>query len=86
MQYDIRPMTRSLNSEVSREFTRDYPQLSLVKWQEEDVETLRRCFEGCYGAFITTSAPSEGQSVKEQSRAEIELGKRCLTAAKVNPK
>ena len=85
VEYDIRPITRSVTSKLAKDITRDYPQLSLVQWQEGDTESIRQCFEGCYGAFITIGvSPLPGLSLKELSRAEIDLGTRCLEAAKVN--
>jgi NmrA-like family len=85
VQFDVRPMSRSLTSKLAQRFTQDFPQLSLVKWQEEDTESLRQCFEGCYGAFIITNPLIRTDlALRELTRTEIELGRRCLEAAKVN--
>jgi len=82
VQYKVRPLTRSVTSKAAQDFSRDYPQLSLVEWHPDDTESLKRGFEGCYGAFITTSPSlSPGTSIQDRSRSEIELGKRCLEAA-----
>jgi hypothetical protein len=85
VHYDVRPMSRSLTSKLAQRFTRDFPQLSLVKWQEEDTESLRQCFEGCYGAFIITNPLIRTDlALRELTRTEIELGRSCLEAANVN--
>lgn len=84
IKYVVRPMTRSVTHKLARRFSSDYPQLSLVKWQLENTESLRQCFEGCYGAFIDTGVflPSES-SLDEWTKAELALGDRCLVAAEV---
>jgi len=75
-------MTRSLTSKMSKEFERDFPQLSLVQWKEDDIDSIRKCFEGCYGAFINTGMfPSTETSIMNLTRGEIDLGKQCLEAA-----
>jgi hypothetical protein len=83
-EYDVRPMTRSLTSKLAQDFKLDFPQLSLVQWREHDADSIRQCFDGCYGAFISTvPSPSPEASIQELTRAEISLGERCLEAAKV---
>lgn len=79
-------MTRSLTHKLARRFSSDYPQLSLVKWQLENTESLRQCFQGCYGVFIDSGVflPPES-SLDEWSEAELALGDRCLVAAEVQP-
>lgn len=83
IHYEVRPMTRSLRSELALAFKRDYPQLSLVRWQQENGESLRECFEGCYGVFIVSDfVPEAGMSREEWNLAEIALATRCIDAAK----
>lgn len=85
VKYDIRPMTRSIKSNMVREFERDFPELSLVVWNESDTDSIKRCFEGCYGAFINTGMfTSKKASMQDLTRGEIELGDRCIEAAKVS--
>ena len=85
VQYEIRPMTRSLTSKLAKEFERDFPQLLLVQWREDDTESIKKCFDGCYGAFINTGMFAVPEaSILELTRGEIALGKRCLEAAKVS--
>ena len=85
VQYDVRAMTRCHSSTLAREFKRDYPQLSLIQWHEEDTESIRCCFDGCYGVFINTGvSPSPKATIQELTRTEIALGKRCLEAAEVS--
>jgi len=83
IQYAIRPMTRSLTSKLARAFQRDFPQLSLVQWREDNTDSITECFDGCYGAVITSGMfPVPEASMLELTRGEIALGKRCLEAAK----
>jgi hypothetical protein len=85
IKYDVRPMTRSLTSKIAQDFKLDFRRLSLVQWHEDDTNSIRRCFDGCYGAFISTGlSPSPEASIQELTRDEIALGKRCLEAAKVS--
>ncbi len=85
VHYEVRVMTRSIASKAAQELKRDYPQVSLFEWQQEDTDSIRQCFEGCYGAFITTAIlPLPESSLQELSRDELDLGKRCLEAATVN--
>jgi hypothetical protein len=78
-------MTRSLTSKLAEVFHRDYPQLSLVRWRQEDTESLRECFEGCYGVFISLGfVPAAKEPLEEWTRAEIALGERCIEAARVS--
>lgn len=77
-------MTRSLKSKLAISFKRDFPHLNLVLWRQEDEQSLKECFEGCYGVFLNLGYISESEmSLQEWTRAEIELGKRCIEAAKV---
>lgn len=61
--------------------TLEYPQQHLEQWQLEDTESLRKCFEGCYGAFIDSELSQPPNSCT--TRAEIALGERCIRAAEV---
>jgi len=81
--YEVRPLTRSTTSRLAQAFSRDYPKLSLVEFDQKDTGSIQQCFEGCYGAFITT-ASTESSSVDDEdfSQAEIDFAERCLTAAK----
>jgi hypothetical protein len=84
VRYEIRPMTRSTTSKLAQAFSRDYPQLPLVSWDQNDVSSIQRCFEGCHGAFITTgSTEAPGINLRDLTKAEMDLAERCLTAAKV---
>jgi len=75
-------LTRSLKTKAAQTFARDYPELSLVQWRQDDTASIRKCFEGCYGVFIILGFISEAKiSMREWTRAEIDLGKRCLEAA-----
>jgi len=75
-------MTRSLTSKLAQAFTRDFPNLDLVLWHEHDSHSLQRCFEGCYGIFITsgllTSPTIESTDLVGN---EIALGKKFIEAA-----
>jgi hypothetical protein len=45
----------------------------------------KKYFEGCYGVFIILGSISKSSMpLKEWTRAEIDLGKRCLEAAEVS--
>lgn len=84
IEYHVRPLTRSLTSKIAQRFEYDYPQLTLVQWKESDVDSLQKCFERCYGAFVNTGVlfPYEA-SVKDWTRAELALGDRVRQAAEV---
>lgn len=85
IEYKVRPMTRSLTSKLAQRFEHDYPQLSLVEWQLDNTESLQKCFQGCYGAFIDSGvllAPDT--TAREWTRAELALGERCIKAAEVS--
>lgn len=85
IHYEVRPLTRSLKTKAAQAFARDYPELSLVQWGQDDTEYLRKCFEGCYGVFIILGFISKSKmSLRDWTRAEIDLGKRCLEAADVS--
>lgn len=85
IQYKVRPMTRSWTSKLAQAFIYDYPQLSLVKWQQDDADSIQRCFEGCYGAFITSGSHLSPEiTLEKATRAEIALAERCIVAAKVS--
>lgn len=83
IHYEVRPMTRSLSSKLAQAFSRDYPQLDLLQWRQQELESLRECFEGCYGVFIIPGFISASEmTLKDWSRAELDLGNRLLAAAK----
>jgi len=78
-------MTRSLSSRPAEAFSRDYPQLSLVQWRQDDFESLRECFEGCYGVFMNPGFISASEmTLEDWTRAELDLGNRCIKAANVS--
>lgn len=78
-------MTRSLSSKPAQAFSRDYPQLVMVQWRQEDFQSLQERFEGCYGVFIIPGFISTSEmTLKDWTRAELDLGNRCLAAAKVS--
>jgi len=84
IHYEVRPMSRSLSSELAKSFSLDYPELSLVQWKQDDCESLRECFEGCYGVFFLpgfVSLSKEQLKAGDWTRAELELGDRCIKAA-----
>ena len=83
IQYDIRPMTRSLKGQLAQAFARDYPQLPLIEWEQGNIESLRLCFQGCYGVFLNLGAWTPGKDLKQWTRDQIEQGNRCIDAAKV---
>jgi hypothetical protein len=84
IEYHVRPLTRSLTSKLAQRFAYKYPQLSLMQWRVDDALSLRKCFEGCYGAFIDSGVllPPE-ISLKEWTRVELALGERCCQAVQV---
>jgi hypothetical protein len=78
-------LTRSLTSKLAQRFSYDYPQLELVQWTVDDISSLEKCFEGCYGAFIDSGVlPPHETPVKEWTRIELALGEKCLQAAEVS--
>jgi len=82
IEYRVRPLTRSTTSKLAQRFVDNYPQLSLIQWNINDISSLQKCFEGCYGAFIDSGVllPHE-ISLKEWTRTELALGERCCQAA-----
>jgi hypothetical protein len=55
-----------------------------MEWELEDVESLRQCFEGCYGAFIDSGIfLPPASALEDWTRVELELGERCIRAAEV---
>ncbi|KAH6664298.1 hypothetical protein B0J14DRAFT_493950, partial [Halenospora varia] len=82
IQYHVRPLTRSLTSKLAWRFAHDYPQLSLMQWKVDDMSSLQKCYEGCYGAFVDSSIFFEPEiGLKEWTREELALGDRCRQAA-----
>jgi hypothetical protein len=85
IEYHVRPLTRSLTSKLARWFKYDYPQLSLMQWKVDDTSSLQKCFEGCYGASIDSGVLLPPNTpLKEWTRIELALGKRCCQAAEVS--
>ncbi|KAH7381783.1 hypothetical protein BKA64DRAFT_213355 [Cadophora sp. MPI-SDFR-AT-0126] len=75
IEYQVRPLTRSLTSKLARNFERDYPLLTLTKWDPNDRESLQKCFEGCYGAFVDSGFLYEpGMELDGWLSAELQLG------------
>ena len=75
IEYEVRPLTRSLTSRLAVNFERDYPLLKLTKWDPNDRTSLQTCFEGCYGAFVDSGILYEpGMELDDWLSAELELG------------
>ncbi len=86
IEYRVRPLTRSLTSKLAQRFAYDYPQLSLVQWKWDDISSLQKCFEGCYGAFVDSGVLLQSETdVKEWTRTELAHGDRIRQAAEVCP-
>lgn len=64
---------------------RDYPELQLLKWRQGAIDSLQKHLEGCYGVFMISSfIPDTKLPLKDWTRAELELGSKCLKAAMVS--
>lgn len=85
IEYQVRPLTRSLRSKLAQRFSYDYPQLELMRWDAEDPSSLEKCFDGCYGAFVDSGILLSGDaSMKEWTRAELKQGEQFQEAAEVS--
>ncbi|KAE8443294.1 hypothetical protein EG329_002010 [Mollisiaceae sp. DMI_Dod_QoI] len=82
IEYRVRPLTRSLTSKLAQRFAYDYPQLSLVQYKGDDISSLQKCFEGCYGAFVDSGILLHPETdVKEWTHMELAHGDRIRQAA-----
>ena len=85
IEYHVRPLTRSLTSELAQRFERDYPQLSLMQWRVGDISSLEKCFEECYGVYIDSGILRSPETLlKEWTRIELALGEQYYQAIEVN--